>query len=192
MNGRITSKFRSLAARFAGEERAVAAVEFALIVPFLMTLYFGSLEASALFTADRRVNTVSATMGDLVSQWDPDDGAISSATISGYFASAQSLMYPMTTTGLKQVITCVQVNADGTTKVLWSKAYNGGTARTVNATYPLAAGTMLNQVARSKWIIAAETYYPYKPLLGQVFAVSVNLYRENLYLPRYNALISAS
>ncbi|MBI4921178.1 MAG: pilus assembly protein [Devosia nanyangense] len=188
----LAQRFAETIRRFRSEERAVAAVEFALIVPFLMTLYFGSMEASALFTADRRVNTISATMGDLVSQWDDDDGAIPAATMTDYFAASQSLIFPMSTTGLKQVITCVQVNADGTTKVIWSRGFGGGVARTVNATYPLAATTMMNQVARGGYLIASEVYYPYLPLLAQVFTSSVNLYHENLYLPRFGALISAA
>ena len=57
-------------------EEGVAAVEFALIMPFLLLLYFGSMEASALFTADKRVNSISATVGDLDSQWNPKDGKI--------------------------------------------------------------------------------------------------------------------
>lgn len=172
--------------RFRRHDGATAAVEFALIMPFLITLYFGSMEGSALFTADRRVNTISATIGDLVSQWDPDDGALSVSTnLNDYFAAAQSLIYPMSTTGLKQVVTYVQVKSDGTTVIIWSKAYNGGTPRTAGQSYPLAATKMMNTVARGGYIIAAETYYSYKPLMGVVFPTAINLYHENIYLPRY-------
>jgi Flp pilus assembly protein TadG len=183
---RIAQIIRRAVHRFGLNDQAVAAVEFALIAPFLISLYFGSMEASALFTADRRVNTISATIGDLVSQWDPDDGTLSvSTTLADYFAASQALIFPMSTTGLKQVVTYVQVKSDGTTVIIWSKAYNGGTARTVGASYPLASTKMMNQVARSGYIIAAETYYSYKPLMGVVFPTSINLYHENIYLPRF-------
>ncbi len=173
-------------AAFRREERAVAAVEFALIVPFLLTLYFGSMEASSLFVADRSVNTVSATVGDLVSQWDSDDGSIPVATMDAYFASAAPLMFPLSTTGLKQVVTCIQVNADGTTKVIWSKASgSGATARAVDSSYPLPAAQTMNAVARGGYLIASEAYYSYLPVLGQVFTTTLNLYRENIYMPRF-------
>ena len=188
----IATRLISLLRRFGSSERGVAAVEFALVMPFLITLYFGSMEAAALYTADRRVNTISATMGDLVSQWDPDDGAIPTGTMTDYFKAANGLIYPMATTNLKQVVSFVQVNADGTTKVLWSKGYNGGTPRVVNSSYPLAAGKMMNQVARGSWVIASEVYYSYKPLLGVVFSTSLSLSHENLFLPRYQAAITAS
>jgi Flp pilus assembly protein TadG len=178
--------------RFRRDDEAIAAVEFALIFPFLLTLYFGSMEASALFAADRRVNTISATMGDLVAQWDDDDGAIPVATMTDYFKAAEGLIYPMSSTSLKQVVTCVRVLADGTTQVVWSRGYNGGTPRTVNTTYPLASSTRMNQVARGGYVIASETWYSYTPMLAQVFYAPFPLFHENIYLPRFGALISAS
>jgi len=42
--------------RLGASESGAAAVEFALIMPFMLALYFGSMEASVLFTADKRVN----------------------------------------------------------------------------------------------------------------------------------------
>ena len=69
----------ALIRRFASDEQGVAAVEFALIMPFLLTLYLGSIEAAALFTADKRVNSISATVGDLVVAVGPATTASSTA-----------------------------------------------------------------------------------------------------------------
>jgi Flp pilus assembly protein TadG len=62
----VTSKrgLHVLLSRFSHSERAAAAVEFALIVPFLITLYMGSIEASSLFTVDRRIEVISSTVAD--------------------------------------------------------------------------------------------------------------------------------
>ena len=103
---RVLEELRSITQRFAHRDEATAAVEFALIVPFLITLYFGSLEAAALFTADKRVNSISATIGDLVSQWDPDDGVLTTGTggtLPDYLAAATGIMTPYSTVGLKIV-----------------------------------------------------------------------------------------
>jgi len=173
---------------FGADEKAVAAVEFALIMPFLLTLYFGSMEASALFTVDKRINTISATMGDLIAQWDPDDGTIPAATLTTYFAAATGLINPYSSTGVKQVISLVFVKSDGTTKVLWSTQSGGGTTRTVGAAYtPLSTTSMTDTVARGGCIVAAETSYSYKPLLGQVFKSALNLAHTNYFIPRYGA-----
>lgn len=181
---KVSHAARSLARR----DEGVAAVEFALVMPFLLALYFGSMEASALFTADKRVNSISATVGDLVSQWDPKDGKIPSTTMTDYFDASAGLITPYSATGVKIVVTLVEVKANGTTKVLWSQGYGGGTAWTVNAAYtPLTSGSQMNQVARGGCIVAAETSYSYKPVLGQVFTTALNLAHTNYFLPRYGA-----
>jgi len=174
---------------FRRNERGVAAVEFALIMPFMLALYLGSMEASALFTADKRINTISATVGDLVSQWDPNTTAVPQATLTGYFDAARAIIAPYSSTGVKQVVSLIFVKADGTTKVLWSVANGtGATARTLNVAFaPLATTTTTDIVARGGCIIAAETQYSYKPLLGQVFTTALNLYHINYFIPRYGA-----
>lgn len=180
------------ARRFRKEERAAAAVEFALIVPFLITLYLGSLEAAALFTVDKRVDSISNTVGDLVSQWDPDDGDLttgsSSGTLSDYLNASTGILAPYSTTGLKIVVSLVQVKNTGVTKVLWSKANSSGTAKTVGNTYTdLASTTQMNSVSRGGCVIAAEVSYSYLPVLGQVFKSALSLKHTNYFLPRFGS-----
>ncbi|MEO8757587.1 MAG: TadE/TadG family type IV pilus assembly protein [Devosia sp.] len=183
IRGGLTSLFR----RFSRDNEGVAAVEFALIMPVLLALYFGSMEASVLFTADKRVNTISATVGDLVAQWNPDDGTIPTATMATYFSAATGIIAPYSSAGVKQVVSLIFVKSDGTTKVLWSSASGtGATARTINQPYtPLVTTSMTDQVSRGGCVVAAETIYPYKPLFGQVFKTPLNLSHTNYFVPRY-------
>jgi Flp pilus assembly protein TadG len=179
---------RAAVGRLARREDGTAAVEFALVMPFLLLLYFGSMEASSLFTADKRIDSISATVGDLISQWDPKDGKIATATLNDYFAASTGLITPYSPTGVEIVVSFVEVKADGTTKVLWSQGYGGGTAWTVNNAYtPLVVTSQMDQMARGGCIVAAETSYSYKPLLGQVFTTALNLKHTNYVLPRYGA-----
>lgn len=178
--------------RLRGDDRAVAAVEFALIVPLLITLYLGSIEAAALFTVDKRVSSISSTVGDLVAQWDPEDGKLSTGsggTLTDYMNASTGIMTPYSTTGLKIVVSLVQVKNDGTTKVLWSTA-NSGTAKTVNTSYgdaSIADTTSMNSVSRGGCVIASEATYSYLPVLGAVFTTTVNLKHTNYFLPRFGS-----
>ncbi len=185
----MTGTVRTLLRRFGAQEEGVAAVEFALIFPFLLALYLGSIEGAALFTADKRVNTISSTVGDLIGQWDPDDGNIdTTTTLATYFDAARGIIAPYPTTGVKQVISLVFVDKDGGTKVLWSAQSGGGTIRPVNKPYaPLTSASMTNQVARGGCIVAAETSYSYKPVLGLIFTHAINLAHTNYFIPRYGA-----
>ena len=54
--------------QFRADVRAVAAVEFALVLPLLIGLYLGSIEAASLYSTDHKVATVASTMADLVSR----------------------------------------------------------------------------------------------------------------------------
>ena len=177
--------------RFRHEERAVAAVEFALIVPFLITLYLGSIEAAALFTVDKRINSISSTIGDLVAQWDPEDGDLttgSGGTLPDYLSAATGILAPYSTSGLKIVVTLVQVKNNGTTKVLWSKANAAGTVKTTGNSYTdLGTTTQMNSVSRGGCVIAAEVSYSYKPILGAVFTTALNLKHTNYFLPRFGS-----
>ncbi|OJX55267.1 TadE/TadG family type IV pilus assembly protein [Devosia sp. 66-22] len=179
--------------RIRRDDRAVAAVEFALIVPLLITLYLGSIEAAALFTVDKRVSSISSTIGDLVAQWDPEkEGALSTGTggkLTDYMNASTGIMSPYTTSGLKIVVSLVQVKNNGDTKTLWSTA-NTGSAKTLNAAYSdasIATSTRMNQVSRGGCVIAAEVTYSYLPVLGAVFTTAINLRHTNYFLPRFGS-----
>jgi len=180
------------AQRLRRNDEAVASVEFALIVPFLITLYFGSIEAAALYTVDKRIDSISSTIGDLVAQWDPDDGDLStgtSGTLTDYMNASTGILSPYSTTGLKIVVSLVEVKNDGTTKLLWSKANAAGTAKS-GTTYPDLASSsnaQMNSVSRGGCVIAAEVSYSYLPVLGQVFKVALNLKHTNYFLPRFGS-----
>jgi Flp pilus assembly protein TadG len=175
------------------EERGVAAVEFALIVPFLVALYFGSIEAAALFTVDKRLSSISSTVGDLVAQWDPSDGAITTGTtgtLADYMNASTGIMTPYPTTGLKIVISLVKVKNDGNTVVLWSKANAAGTVKTAGQPYADLAtnkAPQMNSVSRGGCVIASEVTYTYLPLIGQVFTTNVNMKHVTFFLPRFGS-----
>lgn len=180
--------------RFRRNERAVAAVEFALIVPLLITLYVGSIEAASLFTVDKRVSSISSTIGDLVAQWNPKkQGVLGTGVgedLTDYMNAATGIMTPYPTAGIEIVVSLVQVKNDGTTEVLWSTANAAGTAKTTNQAYDddsIASTTAMNSVSRGGCVIAAEVTYAYLPMLGMVFDTELTLRHTNYFLPRFGS-----
>ncbi|HTJ58327.1 MAG TPA: TadE/TadG family type IV pilus assembly protein [Devosiaceae bacterium] len=175
--------------RFGRARDGAAAVEFALIMPMLLVLYLGSIEVTQLISADQRVTTVAATIGDLVAR---ANGEIDSGPLNDYFAAAQSIMQPYASTGLTQVITVLSVNnTTGVNQVLWSQPFNGGTARIKGQAFPanatLSAMTGISQgtSTATSYIVVAEATYPYQPLLNLFFKSPFTLYHQTFYLPRY-------
>lgn len=175
---------RALARLWIGE-RGAAAVEFALILPVMLLVYVGTLEASTLITMDRKVQSVAGAVGDLVARVDE---TISSDQLQDYFRAASGIMTPYSSTDVLQVVTAVDVAADGTTSVVWTRQYlngvfSGTTPHTVGDTYPLPAEMIA--ISLDRMVIAAEASYSYTPLLGIVINQPINLYRSSYFMPRF-------
>jgi Flp pilus assembly protein TadG len=182
----LLAKMRLL--RFA--EAGTAAVEFALVLPIMLMLYIGFIEVSALISVDRKLQSAAGALGDLVAR---SDSTITAATLTDYFQAASGIMTPHPTEELRQVVTLAKVSADGTTAcVEWSRQYFNGVLGVgphdvdCNFTLPPA----MRNVAKGKFVVVAEGHYDYPPLYGLAFDQTVNLYRENFFMPRFGGSIT--
>ncbi len=170
--------------RFREDVRAVAAVEFALILPLLIGLYLGTIEASMLYSADHKVATVASTMADLVSR---EDGEIKESTLTNYFTAAQSIMHPFDTTGLVQIVSLLQIDSAGVATVKWSVPNGALEGRDVDSVYPLAADAKINVLARGAggWLVVSEIEYPHDSIIGWVISSTIQLRHVEYFLPRF-------
>jgi Flp pilus assembly protein TadG len=138
------------------DQRAVAAIEFAILAPVMITMYIGAVELGNALTISRRTSAVTSTAADLVAQVK----TVTTADVKDIEAAANSVMAPYPTTPLKMVLTSVVADATNNGKVTWSCATNGASARAVNSNYAVPAGLT---VANSS-VIVAEVTYAFKPL----------------------------
>lgn len=181
------SRFVSRLRRFALADRAIAATEFALLVPFMLTLYMGSIELSTVVTVDRKVSVVSSSLGDLVAR--EKNGSFPLTKLNDYFVAAQSTMRPYPTDNLEQVVTSVWINNLGVPKVQWSRGHNGATTHAVDSDYPLP-DEMLAIVAPGDCVVVAEAQISYTPLMGYFFEDAFTLYQEFFFLPRHEECLN--
>lgn len=181
--------------RLALVEDGVAAVEFALILPIMLLVYIGSVEASLAITMDRKVQLVAGALGDLVAR---SDTTIPAGTLEDYFQAAGGIMTPYPVGNLKQVVTQVLVSEDGSSAtVVWSREYNFsdeevivGTDHPQDSSFELPAA--MRTIAQGGYVIVAESSYEHTPLSGFVFNQPINLYRENFLLPRFGGSITVN
>lgn len=184
------SLLAKLARRFQLAESGIAAVEFALILPFMLLLYIGMVEGSTLISIDRKVQTVSGAVGDLVAR---SNGEISRSTLDDYVKIAGGIMTPYPDAGLVQFVTQVYVDKDGKATVDWSQRYVGQAAQSSGAhakgsIYVLPAE--IKAIAKEQYVIVTECENTYTPLFGIVFDKAINLSRENFYIPRFREKIN--
>lgn len=185
----LVQRLRRFLTRFRNTESGVAAVEFALILPIMLLVYIGSVEASALISADRKVQNVSGSVGDLVAR---AKERLTAAELQDYVRVAAGIMAPYESAQLEQIITEVRVDANGRATVQWSRGFDHenpkpSIARATNTLYPLPPAVV--EIARNQYVIVAETRYKYRPLFGLVIDQDIQLYRENFYLPRFGGQI---
>lgn len=181
---------RMLARRFARNTQAAAAVEFALILPILLTLYVGSVELSSAITVDKRVATVSGSLGDLVAR---SDDTIALSTLNDYFLAAAATMAPYSPADVRQIVSSVRVRSDGATRVMWSVGYNGATDHTDGASYDLPDDLkklVTSNYTTTGYVIVAEAQLGFTPLFGYFFKDAFSLYHEFFFLPRFGDGIS--
>ena len=55
--------------RFAADRRGVSAVEFALLLPLMLTMYFGNFVVSEAIIVDRQVTLMASTGAEITSQY---------------------------------------------------------------------------------------------------------------------------
>lgn len=189
MKGRIMT-FALLAARarrplrrFLRDKRGVSAVEFAMLLPLMITLYIGGVEVSSAIAVDRKVTLVARTLGDLVAQ----STSVNATDMTNILNAATTVVQPYSDTPLKVVVSRVDIDANSAAKIYWSKTKNG-TARAVNSTVTLPAA--LNTANTS--LIWAETEYAYTPTIGYVITGTMTL-KDQIYMrPRLSEKVDCN
>ncbi|MEJ2435760.1 MAG: pilus assembly protein, partial [Pseudolabrys sp.] len=88
--------------RFGRDRRAVSAVEFALVAPLMITLYFGCVEVSDGVAADRKVSLTAATLANLAAQ----ETSISSSQMDNILAASTAIIAPYDVSRLKVTLSC--------------------------------------------------------------------------------------
>ncbi|HEY8066183.1 MAG TPA: TadE/TadG family type IV pilus assembly protein [Methylosinus sp.] len=122
------------------EERAFAAVEFALTLPLVLVIYLGLAELALGQRASQKLDLVAHTLSDLAAQQltggsNSGQAGMDETTIQAIFSAATTLLSPLPTTNLKMTISEVVISADATqasgykASVSWTIAKNSGTLR---------------------------------------------------------------
>ena len=166
--------------RLLRDKRGISAVEFAMLLPLMVTLYLGGVEVSQAVAIDRKVTLIARSLGDLVAQ----ATNVSNAEMSNILAASAAIVVPYQDSKLQITVSSVKIDAQGVAKIAWSDTKNG-TARAVNSTVTLPAA--LNVANTS--LIWAESQYAYTPTIGYVIT-STLVMKDQIYMrPRLSSQV---
>jgi Flp pilus assembly protein TadG len=169
---RFTQRTVKLLARFKRDERGIAATEIALLLPLMVSLYFGVVQLSQAVSARSNVTLTARTISDLVSRVT----TINNADMTNALNASAAVMAPFPVTNLKVTVSSVVIDANGKATIAWSDTLNGS-ARAVGSVVTLP--TALDVASTS--LIWAEVQYAYTPTIGYVITGTLTL-KDQMYM----------
>lgn len=164
------------------DDRAgVAATEFALLLPLMITLYLGGVEVSQAVAIDRKVSLTARTVADLTSQ----SSVINNTDMQNILDASTAVMSPYGASNVQIVLSFVQLDATKTATVGWSDAKNAS-PRPQNSSVSVPSGIAI----ANSTLVMAEVKYPYKPTIGYVITGTLNLTETFFMRPRLQDTIT--
>jgi Flp pilus assembly protein TadG len=167
--------------RFAQDQRGMSAVEFALVLPLMLTLYLGTAEISQGVGIDRKVTLTTRTAADLAARM----SGISTSDMTNLLAASSAVIAPYDPTKLKVTVSLVSIDANSSATVSWSCTLNG-TKRGTNSSVTLPTAFLNPSTA----LILSEVSYTYKPTIGYVITGTLNLSDQIYMRPRLSDSIT--
>jgi Flp pilus assembly protein TadG len=180
------------AAELSRDCRGVAATEFVMIVPLMLTMFFGLVEFSSGVAVDRKVTLVARTLSDLTSQ----STSVADSDLSNFFAASVGIMTPYSASPTQSTITELYVDpATHKAKVQWSKAstFNSSGA-VVLAISSHSPGDIITIPAAltvdGTYLIWSEVSYKYVPAVGYLMAkTGITLSDQTYTRPRQSSCV---
>ena len=155
-------------------EKGVSAVEFALIAPLMVLIYFACIELSMMMVLDRKVTSATAALGDLVAR----AATIDDDDLDDILEATRMILEPNPVEDARLRISSLY-DDDGTVKVAWSDA-RGMQEYYTNKVMAVPDGL----VPEGGSVIYAEVQYDYESSLGYFFTTKKVLGDEFYLRPR--------
>ena len=152
-------------------DKGISAIEFALIAPVMVLIYFACIELSLMMVLDRKVTSAASSLGDLVARAaiiDDDD-------LDDIIEATRMILEPNDVSDARIRVTSIY-DDDGTNRVAWSDARN---------LQPYAEETTIvvpdDLVPENGSVIYAEVEFDYVSQLGY-FITTTKTLRDEFYL----------
>jgi len=166
---------RSHVRRFARHSEAVSAVEFAIVLPFMLLMYIGSVELGDGLAIKFKVTETARTITDLASQY----VSIDQNDMSSILGASSTIVAPYSAASMVMTVSEITTDAKGNGTITWSCSLNG-TPRAVGTAVTLPSNLQTANIS----LLWGEATYPYTPQLGYVISGTVNIYQNTYFYPR--------
>jgi Flp pilus assembly protein TadG len=178
--------------RFLSADNGVVAVEFAMILPIMVTLYFGLTTITHGYATKQRIELASRTMSDLTGRLKTE--TINDAEVTNVALASTAIMAPYDSNGMTIALASVVVRKKGDKvegRVCWSAARKVQSGALVTATPP-------PELTKDQIVLVPEGYrqdgtsyivsvtrHTYKPVVGHAITGDIE-FRDELPWPVRN------
>jgi Flp pilus assembly protein TadG len=184
-------RMRRSAAALLADCRGVAATEFAVIVPIMLVMFFGTVEFSSGVAVSRKVTLVARTLSDLTSQ----SISVADSDLTNFFTASSAILTPYaptpTTSKLSELY--VDLAAPHNARVQWSKSATMDSSGVVTLGASYTAGTVIpipaGLAVPGAYLIYSEVSYIYTPTIGYVMKSAVTLSDKAFTRPRQSTCV---
>jgi Flp pilus assembly protein TadG len=179
----MTSKRSSdrLLRRFILADRAIAAVEFALVLPLMLFIFVGVAQVGQAIEISRKVTLTTRIVTDLVTQYP----SVSSSIMSTVLGASSAVIAPYSSNNLAITVSEITTNSSGAATVTWSSTLNG-TALTPCAKFTLPTALAQDNVS----LIYGTVTYTFTPLLGYKIIGKIPISDQIYMSPRLTGSIA--
>ena len=176
--------------KFWGDTRAVAAVEFAIVAPFMLLLYIGGVELGNGLAIGVKVSETAHTVADLVSR----NACVTDSTLGTMLGASSATIAPYSATNATIQVAQLQItDTSGTTTLNWGKVLTNGAVSDMPQSPPptLPQAVIDTVVANAKpttgaplYLIFSAVQYNYTPNLGYVINGTLPISDSYYLFPR--------
>lgn len=174
--------------RFARAQTGMAMVEFGLLLPMMMTLFYGCIEVTRYILIVQKTEKLAHTIADVTAQ----SKTVTIASENQLFDATKDIMEPFSTGANSRILVSSLYRAAGVANATVNWRVSGGGTMTVTssignvgATPVMPGGFTFNEREN---VIGAEVYYQFSPLISTRFFGTTTIYRSAFYKPRLGAL----
>jgi Flp pilus assembly protein TadG len=163
--------------RFGRDERGVSAVEFAMLLPLMVTLYLGGVEISQAVSADRKTTLVAHTLADLVAQAKD----VKTSDLTNILNASAAVLYPFSSANVTTTVSSVCIDATG---AIATVAWSSNPALRSGVVTSLINGGLMGAANANTSLIWGEATYAFKPTIGWTITGTLKLGDKMLLRPR--------
>ena len=171
---RFINIVQTFGARIRRDIRGAAAVEFALILPFLLILLTGLVELTNYMMVSRKIVASTQVVGDLVGV----EISVNAGKMNNIFAATSSLLAPFSTNQFRIAVASVRYDQNtGVASEDWQSVFNSGSIAN-----SAVIGDGFGGPGDSVIVVQAD--YTYVPLVSSVFPLDLSITETAFVRPR--------